>query len=117
MDKSIRDIRRFVVNLMITSEWSTQGRSNFYTTKNLNIKKDFDNGGWLFSINEGNSYHRFVDIKLNKIFVYILLIFVKHSVKKQSENRKHDKLKNEWSNFLKSNKEIDRDNKINKIIK
>lgn len=117
MDKSIKDIRKFIISQMISSEWTTQGRSNFYSTKHLNLKKDFDNGIWLFSINEGGSYHSFNDIKIGKIFVYLLLLFVKRSVKVQTENRKHDKLKSEWSNFLKSNKDIDRDNKINKIVK
>lgn len=115
MDKSVKDIRSFVIKQMLSSEWTSSGRSDFYSSDFLTIKKDFDKSIWVFSIQDG-TYHEFKDLGINKLFLYILIFFVKRSDKKRVESRRYDKLKNEWTKFLSKNKDIDRDNKLNKII-
>jgi hypothetical protein len=120
MDNTIKELRRFLIKEIISREstWSTEGRTNYYSTKYVSIKKNFDTGLWQFNLNSGDSkYYDFESIGLNRFFVRILLIFVKRSVNKLSKVRKNDVLIQVWNNFLKSNKEINRDNKINKIIK
>jgi hypothetical protein len=120
MDSTIKELRSFIIKEIISSEsiWSTEGRTNYYSTKYVSIKKNFDTGLWQFNLNSGDSkYYDFQSIGLNKFFVRILLIFVKRSVNKLSKVRKNDVLVQVWNNFLKSNKEINRDTKINKIIK
>jgi len=120
MDSTIKELRSFIIKEIISSEsiWSTEGRTNYYSTKYVSLKKNFDTGLWQFNLNSGDSkYYDFQSIGLNKFFVRILLIFVKRSVNKLSKVRKNDVLVQVWNNFLKSNKEINRDNKIDKIIK
>ncbi len=115
MDKSIRDIRNFVVKQMLKSDWTSEGRNDYYTNKLLSIKKDFDKSIWVFSFDNG-SFHSFNDLGINKYILYILLLFVKNSDRKRKESLKSEKLRNEWQYFLNKNKDIDRDNKIKKII-
>ena len=65
----------------------------------------------------GSKYYDFESIGLNNFFLSILFIFIKRSANKQTKIRKSDGLVQVWNNFLKSNKDINRDNKIDKIIK
>lgn len=115
MDKSVRDIRSFVIKQMLKSEWSSEGRNNYFTNKFISIKKDFDKSIWVFAFETG-SFHSFDNIGINKYILYILLFFVKRSDKKRKDSLKNDKLKSEWRYFLDKNKDIDRDNKIKKIV-
>jgi hypothetical protein len=120
MDSTIKELRSFIIKEIISKEstWSTEGRTDYYSSKYISIKKNFDTGLWQFNLKSGDSkYYDFQSVGLNKFFVRILLIFVKRSVNKLSKVRKNDVLVQVWNNFLKSNKEINRDNKIDKIIK
>ena len=120
MESTLRELRKFVIKEIINknSEWSTEGRKEYYMTKYVSIKKNFDTGLWQFKLNGG--YDKFFDFKsigINKYFVYILFLFIKRNINKQTNIRKNESLLNSWNSFLNSNKEIKRDNKINKIIK
>jgi uncharacterized protein YprB with RNaseH-like and TPR domain len=118
MDGVIKELRKFIVKEIINSDWSTEGRSNYYETKYVSIKKNFDTGLWQFNLNRSDDlkFYDFKTIGLNKIFLYILFLFIKRSVKKQANVRKNEVLVNKWNSFLKNNKDLDRDNKIKKII-
>lgn len=118
MNSAIKELRQFIVKEIINSEWSTEGRSDYYETKYVSIKKNFDTGLWQFNLN-GSGDSKFYDFKtigLNKFLLYILFIFIKRSVKKQANVRKNEVLVNKWKSFLNNNKDLDRDNKIKKII-
>jgi hypothetical protein len=120
MESTLRELRKFLIKEIINknSEWSTEGRKEYYMTKYVSIKKNFDTGLWQFKLNGG--YDKFFDFKsigINKYFVYILFLFIKRNINKQTNIRKNESLLNSWNSFLNSNKEIKRDNKINKIIK
>lgn len=117
MENTIKDLRKFILREMIKSEWSTEGRKDYYSTKYVSIKRNFDTNLWQFNLNgTDNKYYDFKSIGINKIFLYILFIFIKRSIKKQSVVRKNEVLVNTWKSFLKNNKEINRDSKIDKLI-
>ena len=120
MEIALKELRKFVIKEIINknSQWSTEGRKEYYSTKYVSIKKNFDTGLWQFNLNSGDSkFYDFESIGLNKFFLAILFIFIKRSVNKQVKVRKNDVLVQVWNNFLKSNKDIKRNDKINKIIK
>ena len=120
MESTLKDLRKFIVKEIISSEskWSTEGRTDYYSTKYVSLKKNFDTGLWQFNLNSsGSKYYDLESIGLNKFFLSILFIFIKRNVNKQTKIRKSDGLVQVWNNFLKSNKEVNRDNKIDKIIK
>jgi hypothetical protein len=121
MNSVIKDLRNFILKEIVSSDsiWRTEGRSNYYSTKYVLIKKNFDTGLWQFSLN-GSGESNFYDFKLvglNNFFLKILFLFIKRSIRKDLNARKHDVLVKSWNNFLKNNKDLDRDNKIDKIIK
>jgi hypothetical protein len=120
MDNSIKDIRKFLIKEIISSDsqWSTEGRSNFYSTKYVSLKKNFDTGLWQFNLSSSDSkFYDFKTIGINNFFLKILFFFITRNINKQVNIRKNESLSNAWNNFLKSNKEINRDSKIDKIIK
>jgi hypothetical protein len=120
MNSTIKDLRRFIVKEIINSEsqWSTEGRSNYYSTKYVSIKKNFDTGLWQFNLSSSDSkFYDFKSIGINNFFLKILFFFINRSITKQANIRKNENLLNSWNVFLKNNKEINRDSKIEKIIK
>ena len=119
MESTLKDLRKFIVKEIISSEskWSTESRQNYYSTKYVSFKKSFDTGLWQFNLSSDLKYYDLESIGLNKLFLSILFIFIKRSVNKQTKIRNSDGLVQVWNNFLKSNKEINRDSKIDKIIK
>jgi|APGre2960657505_1045072.scaffolds.fasta_scaffold463023_1 hypothetical protein len=120
MDSSIRDLRKFIIKEIISSDsqWSTEGRTDYYSTKYISFKKSFDTGLWQFNLSSGDSkFYDFKTIGINNFFLKILFFFIKRNISKQVNIRKNESLSNAWNNFLKSNKEINRDSKIDKIIK
>ena len=120
MNSTIKELRRFIVKEIISSEsqWSTEGRSNYYSNKYVSIKKNFDTGLWQFNLSSSDSkFYDFKSIGINKFFLKILFFFINRSITKQANIRKNENLLNSWNVFLKNNKEINRDSKIEKIIK
>ena len=116
---TLKDLRKFVIKEMISksSVWSTEGRKDFYTTRYLSIKKNFDSGLWQFKLNNTDRYFDFKSIGINRYFLYLLFLFVKNNIKKQLNIRKNESLVNVWNSFLDNNKDLKRNSKIDKIIK
>ena len=120
MDNSIKDIRKFLIKEIISSDsqWSTEGRSNFYSTKYVSLKKNFDTGLWQFNLSSSDSkFYDFKTIGINNLFLKILFFFINRNISKQVNIRKNESLSNAWNSFLDNNKEVNRDSKIDKIIK
>jgi hypothetical protein len=120
MGNSIKDIRIFIIKEIISrdSQWSTEGRSDFYSTKYVSLKKSFDTGLWQFNLISSDS--KFYDLKtigINNFFLKILFFFINRNISKQVNIRKNESLSNAWNSFLNNNKEVNRDSKIDKIIK
>jgi hypothetical protein len=120
MESTLKELRKFVIKEIINrnSQWSTEGRKEYYTTKYVSIKKNFDTDLWQFKLNGGvDKFFDFKSIGINKYFVYILFIFIKRNINKQANIRKSESLITAWDYFLNNNKDIKRNDKINKIIK
>jgi len=120
MNNSIKDIRKFLIKEIISSDsqWSTEGRSNFYSTKYVSLKKNFDTGLWQFNLSSSDSkFYDFKTIGINNLFLKILFFFINRNISKQVNIRKNESLSNAWNSFLNNNKEVNRDSKIDKIIK
>ena len=120
MESTLKDLRKFFIKEIINknSEWSTEGRKEYYTTKYVSIKKNFDTGFWQFKLNGGvDKFFDFNSIGINKYLVYILFLFIKRNINKQANIRKNESLITAWGYFLNNNKDIKRNDKINKIIK
>jgi len=120
MGNSIKDIRNFIIKEIISSDsqWSTEGRSNFYSTKYVSLKKNFDTGLWQFNlISSDSKFYDFKTIGINNFFLKILFFFINRNISKQVNIRKNESLSNAWNSFLNNNKEVNRDSKIDKIIK
>ena len=103
MDRTILDIKKFIIREVFKSKWSTEGRSDYYTSDKLSIKKEFDKLNWSFSLDKSDVYYEFKTIGINHYIVLFLLFFVKRNVVKQIQDRKNDKLKSDWFNFLNKN--------------
>jgi hypothetical protein len=120
MESTLKDLRKFVIKEIINknSQWSTEGRKEYYKTKCVSIKKNFDTDLWQFKLNGGvDKFFDFKSIGINKYFVYILFLFIKRNINKQANIRKNESLITAWGYFLNNNKDIKRNDKINKIIK
>jgi hypothetical protein len=120
MESTLKELRKFVIKEIINknSQWSTEGRKEYYTTKYVSIKKNFDTDLWQFKLNGGvDRFFDFKSIGINKYFVYILFFFIKKNINKQANIRKNESLITAWDYFLNNNKDIKRNDKINKIIK
>ena len=120
MESTLKDLRKFVIKEIINknSQWSTEGRKEYYTTKYVSIKKNFDTDLWQFKLNGGiDKFFDFKSIGINKYLVYILFLFIKRNINKQANIRKIESLINAWGYFLNNNKDIKRSDKIDKIIK
>lgn len=119
MDSTLKELRRFIVKEIISNEsqWSTEGRSNYYSTKYVSVKKNFETGLWQFNLSSSDSkFYDFKSIGINNFFLKILFFFINRSITKQANIRKNENLLNSWNIFLKNNKDINRDSKIDKII-
>jgi hypothetical protein len=119
MESTLKELRKFIVKEIISNEskWSTEGRTEYYSTKYVSIKKNFDTGLWQFKLNGGvDKFFDFNSIGINKYFVYILFFFIKRNINKQTNIRKNESLISSWVYFLNNNnnKDIKRDEKINK---
>jgi len=120
MESTIKDLRKFIIKEILSFEdhkWSTEGRKEYYTTNYVSIKKSFEDDSWCFRLNGGaDKFHSFKSIGINKYVLYFLFFFIKRNIKRSIEIRKNDGLKSEWNRFLIDNKDVHRDEKIDKII-
>jgi hypothetical protein len=129
--KGLREIKAFMISEIKNSESNWQKNKNRdeieYRSKWLNIRIPCDeykkNGKDITIYLKGdNSYHtssyRIKDIGLSRIrFNWIIRYNVDFFIKNQEERQKMESLVNNWNNFLKNNKSLNRDNKIDKILK
>lgn len=134
-EKSLAQLKRFIVKEMKSqnADWEkTKIQPGYgpdqkgFKSEYLKILKetkrnndDVDNRPYyIYLCDNGNQYrYELKDIGISKIRFYFLLRCVKRFCKNREELQKREMLAVHWEGFLKRNKSLDRDNKIDEILK
>ena len=121
-----KEIKQFVITQMKESEWEVEKLNviNHYKSKHINIEHDNTiSQKMTFSIKIPTGYSGLKEIKLNRKELGIsylqyrfLLISVKKSCNLVDKRKREAEIAWHWKKFLEKNKDLNRDNKINKII-
>ena len=114
MENRIKEIKSFVIKQMKEGEWTKSGSN--YGSKYLKIyippDKDkvrqvsFDMG-FVFGLD---------DIELSYIRFILLMRSVNKSAELLGKRNKENNMTKKWESFLDTNKDINRDNKLDKIF-
>ena len=135
-EKSLLQLKRFIVKEMKSqsADWSEtkiqpsygpdqKGFKSEYLKILKKIKRnnddDDDNRPYYIYLCDGREEYKYElkDIGLSKIRFYFLLQYVKRFCKRREEIQKKERLVVHWESFLKRNKVLDRDRKIDEILK
>ena len=121
-----KEIKQFVITQMKESEWEVEKLNviNYYKSKHINIEHDTTISQKVtFSIKIPTGHSGLKEIKLNRKELgisYLQYRFLLRSVKKScnlvDKRKREAEIAWHWKKFLEKNKDLDRDNKINKII-
>jgi len=131
--KSLSRLKRFIIKEMKSqdADWSETNIRNTYGPdlkgfkseylkilkfdKNNNDDEDRPYNIYLCDSN-GEYKYELKDIGISKIRFYFLLQYVKKFCKKRDELQNKERLVAYWENFLKRNKQLNRDRKIEEIL-
>lgn len=134
-EKSLSQLKRFIVKEMKSqnADWEkTKIQPSYgsdqkgFKSEYLKILKDIKRNNdaddnrpyYIYLCDNGNQYrYELKDIGISKIRFYFLLRRVKNFCKRREELLKRELLAVHWEGFLKRNKALDRDNKIDEILK
>ena len=134
-EKSLSQLKRFIVKEMKSqsADWSEtkiqpsygpdqKGFKSEYLKILKKIKRnnddDDDDRPYIYLCDGRDEYkYELKDIGLSKIRFYFLLQYVKRFCKRREEIQKKERLAVHWESFLKRNKVLDRDRKIDEILK
>ena len=129
-----KEIKQFVITQIKESEWEVEKLPaslkrelnviNYYKSKHINIEHDTTISQKVtFSIKIPTGHSGLKEIKLNRKELgisYLRYRFLLRSVKKScslvDKRKREAEIAWHWKKFLEKNKDLDRDNKINKII-
>jgi hypothetical protein len=110
--KGLREIKSFVISEIKNEESNWQKNSNRdeieYKSKWLNIKIPCDNYSSSYSLK---------DIGLSKIRFNWIIKDVDFFIKNREKRQKMENIVNNWNNFLDKNKSLNRDKKLEKLLK
>jgi ribosomal protein S19 len=115
-----KEIKQFIISQMKESNWEQRKSSDRveYTSRYLTILHDAT--GIKFTIKNNNSYSDFSitrkELGFNFFHFIWLIRRVNKSCKLSDERKRINEISHNWDKFLKSNKDIKRDNKLNKIL-
>lgn len=132
-EKSLLQLKRFIVKEMKSqsADWMKSSTQRMYSndqkgfqSEYLKILKDVkknndsdDNPYYIYLCDREEYRYELKDIGLSKIRFYFLLQYVKRFCKRRDELQKKERLAVHWEGFLKRNKVLDRDRKIDEILK
>jgi|LakMenE18May11ns_1017448.scaffolds.fasta_scaffold9415652_2 hypothetical protein len=134
-EKSLAQLKRFIVREMKnqSADWvKTKIQPSYgpdqkgFKSEYLKILKEIkrnndadDNRPYYIHLCDGRDECKYElkDIGLSKIRFYFLLQYVKRFCKRRDELQKKERLAVHWESFLKRNKVLDRDRKIDEILK
>ena len=124
--KGLREIKTFIIDELKNEDSSWRKHeirdSIDYNSKWLSITVDEKSGDVIIELNSGDNYHRtkynIKDIGLSKIrFNWLIKYNVEVFIKNKEERQKMENLVGNWNNFLDKNKSLNRDKKLEKILK
>lgn len=134
-EKSLSQLKRFIVKEMKSqsADWRETTNQNSYGPDQKGFKSEYlkilkeikrhndddNNRPYYIYLCDGRDEYKYElkDIGLSKIRFYFLLRYVKGFCKKREEIQKKERLAVCWENFLRKNKELNRDRKIDEILK
>jgi len=132
-EKSLSQLKRFIVKEMKSqnADWIESNVQRMYSNdqkgfkseylkilKDVKKNNDSDHNPYYIYLCDREEYrYELKDIGLSKIRFYFLLQYVKRFCKRRDELQKKERLAVHWEGFLKRNKVLDRDRKIDEILK
>ena len=123
--KGLKEIKSFIIDELKNEEYSwkkSESTSNVeYSSKWLSITIP-NNDKVLIELNNSDSYYRIKynikDIGLSKMrFNWLIKYNVEKFIKNREERQKMENLVYHWNGFLTKNKSLNRDKKLEKILK
>ena len=132
-EKSLSQLKRFIIREMKSqsADWSETRVQNYTyeekgfkseyikVLKEVKKKNDSEDKPYRIYLGDGSDEYRYElkDIGISKIRFYFLLRYVKGFCKRREELQKKEMLAYRWESFLKRNKVLNRDRKIDEILK
>lgn len=133
-EKSLLQLKRFIVKEMKSqsADWIESNVQRMYSNDQKGFKSEYlkilkdvkknndsdDNPYYIYLCDSREEYkYELKDIGISKIRFYFLLRYVKGFCKRRDELQKKERLAFHWESFLKKNKVLDRDRKIDEILK
>lgn len=133
-EKSLSQLKRFIIKEMKSqnADWMESSVQRMYSNdqkgfqseylkilKDIKKNNDSDDNPYYIYLCDGREEYRYElkDIGISKIRFYFLLRYVKGFCKRRDELQKKERLAFHWESFLKKNKVLDRDRKIDEILK
>ena len=132
-EKSLSQLKRFIVKEMKSqnADWIESNVQRMYSNDQKGFKSEYlkilkdvkknndsdDNPYYIYLCDREEYRYELKDIGLSKIRFYFLLQYVKRFCKRRDELQKKERLAVHWEGFLKRNKVLDRDRKIDEILK
>lgn len=133
-EKSLSQLKRFIVKEMKSqsADWIESNLQRIYSNdqkgfqseylkilKDVKKNNDSDDNPYYIYLCDGREEYKYElkDIGLSKIRFYFLLQYVKRFSKMREKIKKKERLAFHWESFVKKNKVLDRDRKIDEILK
>ncbi len=119
----LKEIKEFVISQMKEADWEADPSRDLrrYVSKYLNIKiPTNEKKSFTINVPSGYSSRDLVitrkELGLNLFHFWYLMRYVKKSCKNVEKRRRDREISNQWNRFLEKNKDLKRDNKLNKIL-
>jgi hypothetical protein len=133
-EKSLAQLKSFIVREMKSqkADWMETKVGNSYSSDQEGFKSEYlkilrdvkrnndaDQKPYRIYLRNGDMdyVYELKDIGLSNIRFYFLLGYVKRFCKRREELQRKERLAFHWENFLKQNKVLNRDRKIDEILK
>lgn len=133
-EKSLSRLKRFIVREMKSqnADWMELSAQRIYSSDQKGFKSEYlkilrdvknnndsDDNPYYIYLCDGREEYRYElkDIGISKIRFYFLIQYVKRFCKRRDELQKKERLAFHWESFVKKNKVLDRDRKIDEILK
>jgi hypothetical protein len=129
----LKEIKEFIVSQIKGSDWTSESFTDVtkYNSKYITIKihRTTTDNSVIFNIKAGvkssiTGIHLSSDFNitrkelgLNLIHFWILIGYIKRSSKNAEKRKREKEISYQWNEFLKNNKDLRRDNKLDKILK